>query len=99
MAKYYISNKAVEDLSSIWEYTLETWSESQADIYYRELINAIRGIAERPCFFDREYVEIHQGLFARQCKKHLVFYKLDSAGVVEIVRILHERMDITRRLQ
>lgn len=50
MVKYYISNKAVEDLSSIWEYTLETWSEAQADIYYRELINAIKGIAERPFF-------------------------------------------------
>lgn len=98
MAKYYISQKAVEDLSSIWEYTLETWSESQADTYYRELINTIRDIAERPCFLDREYVEIHHGLFCRRCKKHMVFYRLDNIGEVEVVRILHERMDIGRRL-
>ena len=27
MAKYHLSNKAVDDLDSIWLYTLETWSE------------------------------------------------------------------------
>lgn len=80
MAKYHISNKAVEDLSSIWKYTLENWSELQADIYYRELVNTFKSIAERPCFFDREYVEIHSGLFSRKCKKHLVFYRFDING-------------------
>lgn len=98
MAKYHISNKAVDDLSSIWEYTLVTWSESQADVYYQELIDTFNDIAKRPCFLDKEYVEIHTGLFCRKCNKHLVFYKLDDIGEVEIVRILHERMDITRRL-
>lgn len=97
MAKYHISNKAVEDLSSIWEYTLETWSEPQADIYYRELVNTFNGISERPCFFDKEYVEIHHGLFCRKCKKHLIFYTLDDNGEIEIVRILHERMDIAHK--
>lgn len=99
MTKYHISNKAVEDLSAIWEYTLETWSESQADIYYRELVNTFKGISERPCFFDKEYVEIQPGLFCRKCKKHLVFYRLDDNDEVEIIRILHERMDIPYKFQ
>ena len=34
MPKVRYSNKAVEDLSSIWEYTLSEWSETQADEYY-----------------------------------------------------------------
>nr|MBR2109993.1 type II toxin-antitoxin system RelE/ParE family toxin [Alistipes sp.] len=33
MAKYHLTNKAVEDLSNIWEYTVDTWSERQADDY------------------------------------------------------------------
>lgn len=33
MASYVLTNKAVEDLSSIWEYTFDTWSERQADKY------------------------------------------------------------------
>ena len=35
MAKYRFTRKAVEDLSDIWHYTLETWSQKQADRYYR----------------------------------------------------------------
>ena len=41
MAKYFLTNKAVEDLSKIYEYTFELWSQNQADKYYEEqpLIN------------------------------------------------------------
>lgn len=98
MAKYYITRKAAEDLSSIWEYTLKTWSESQADIYYHELKKTFEGIVERPTFYDREYIEIKPGLYGRRCKKHIVFYKLVGGGDIEIIRILHERMDIECRL-
>ena len=38
MAKYLITNKAVEDLSKIWEYTFDNWSEDQADKYYSSKI-------------------------------------------------------------
>ncbi len=38
MAKYKLTNKAVEDLSKIWDYTFEVWSEQQADKYYDGLI-------------------------------------------------------------
>ena len=34
MAKYDITKEATEDLFRIWEYTMETWSEEQADTYY-----------------------------------------------------------------
>ena len=33
MAKYHLTNKAVDDLSEIWDYTYEVWSENQADKY------------------------------------------------------------------
>ena len=32
MAEYYFTNKAVDDLSEIWDYPIETWSEMQAEI-------------------------------------------------------------------
>ncbi|MDR6920468.1 plasmid stabilization system protein ParE [Chryseobacterium sp. 2987] len=32
MAQFFLSNKAVEDLSRIYEYAYEFWSDSQADI-------------------------------------------------------------------
>ena len=33
MAKYSLTNKAVEDLTNIWDYTFEKWNENQADKY------------------------------------------------------------------
>ena len=37
MAKYELTHKAVEDLAKIWEYTIDNWSEKQADKYYNSL--------------------------------------------------------------
>ena len=34
MAKYRITNKAVNDLENIWKYTMDTWPERLADTYY-----------------------------------------------------------------
>ena len=38
---YSISRKAIEDLENIWLYTLEKWSEKQADRYYGLIIDEI----------------------------------------------------------
>ena len=40
MAKLYFTNKAIEDLEAIWAYTVKTWSENQAEIYYSLLIDS-----------------------------------------------------------
>jgi len=37
MGKYKLSNKAVDDLTQIWNYTFNKWSEKQADKYYNML--------------------------------------------------------------
>lgn len=42
MAKYILTNKAVEDLSEIWDYTFEVWSEAQADQYYYILLDSCK---------------------------------------------------------
>lgn len=62
MAKYRFTRKAVEDLSDIWHYTLETWSQKQADRYYRMLIECCRNIAEHP-LAGRHYAEVAEGVY------------------------------------
>ena len=34
MAKYHFTNKALDDLIDIWDYTVEEWSQNQAEKYY-----------------------------------------------------------------
>jgi toxin ParE1/3/4 len=48
MGIYYLSNKAVEDLSEIWEYTFDVWSEDQADKYYEFLLSTCQELAHNP---------------------------------------------------
>ena len=46
MASYTLTNKAVQDLSAIWEYTVDTWSEKQADKYYFMLLDTCQDLAD-----------------------------------------------------
>ena len=97
MANYQLTNKAVEDLDSIWLYTCEVWSEKQADQYYHDLIAACESICKESFNADKEYAEIQSGLKCRPCRMHLIFYKYSSEDLVTIIRILHESMDITSK--
>ena len=98
MAKLRFTRKAVEDLTGIWNYTADAWSESQADEYYGMLIAACRRIAENPSAAGRRYDEVAEGLFGVKAGRHILFYRSADSGGVEIVRILHERMDLKTKI-
>jgi toxin ParE1/3/4 len=98
MAKYRFSNKAVEDLSDIWNYTFETWSENQADKYYKMLTNFCKEIAENPSLGEN-YEEVTEHLFGFKASKHIIFYRIIAEDEIEVVRILHERMDLRNRIR
>ncbi len=97
MAEYKLTNKAVEDLSKIWEYTFEIWSEQQADKYYDELISNCKEIAENPDS-GKIYEGISKQLLGIKANRHIILYRTLSENFVEITRILHERMDLKKRI-
>lgn len=97
MSKYKLTNKAVEDLSKIWEYTFEVWSENQADKYYDELILNCEEIAKNPDL-GKNYEGISDKLFGFKANRHIIFYRIFCEDYVEITRILHERMDLKKRI-
>ena len=98
MAKYVLSNKAVEDLSKIWEYTYEVWSESQADKYYELLTNSFQELVQNPDL-GKNYDEIDRAILGLRVGKHVVFYRLTQFSDIEILRILHQRMDFKNRIE
>ena len=97
MAKYHLTNKAVNDLAEIWNYTFENWSENQADKYYHLLVDSFNDIANKPKI-GRVYNGIIPNLKGFQVGKHIVFYREIDKKEIEIIRILHERMDLRNRL-
>lgn len=97
MAKYYLTNKAVEDLTKIWEYTYKKWSEQQADKYYVMLISNCNEIAKNPTI-GKKYVEIIPELCGLRANRYIIFYREIKQDKIEIIRILHGRMDLKKRL-
>ncbi len=97
MAKYELTNKAVADLSKIWDYTFEVWSEKQADKYYEILISNFQEIANKPSL-GNNYDGITLNLLGIKANRHIIFYRTINENYVEITRILHERMDLKKRI-
>ena len=97
MAEFRLTNKAVEDLSTIWGYKFEVWSERQADKYYESLISNCQEIEDNPQL-GKNYDGISQNLLGLKTNRHIIFYRTLNENYVEITRILHERMDLKKRI-
>ncbi|MBQ0734827.1 type II toxin-antitoxin system RelE/ParE family toxin [Aquimarina celericrescens] len=97
MAKYELTNKAVEDLTGIWEYTIEKWSEQQADRYYNLLLDSFQDIANNP-ELGKNYDGIKNDLFGLKTNRHIIFYRKRIGQPIEITRILHGQMDLKNRI-
>lgn len=74
MANYKLTNKAVIDLSEIWDYTIETWSEKQAEKYYELLISSCQEIAKNPSL-GKNYQGVTENLFGIKVSRHVIFYR------------------------
>ena len=98
MAKIRLSRKAIADLDGIWEYTVQTWSEDQAVVYYRQIYNAIQSLDSIPLFLEKKYDIVKPGVLGYRVGHHVIFYKRDKDGTISVDRILHERMDYQRQL-
>lgn len=98
MASYHLTKKASEDLKHIWNYTFDTWSENQADHYFYMLLDSCQDIADGKVY-GKQYDGIYPGLLGIRAGKHIIFYRITDQDIVEIDRILHERMDLGNRIK
>lgn len=98
MANFLLTNKAVDDLSEIWNYTFEEWSESQADKYYFQLLSDCKELAKNQNL-GKNYSEISKEIFGYKSGRHIIFYRKIDKETIEITRFLHSQMDLKNRIQ
>jgi toxin ParE1/3/4 len=98
MAKYKLTNKAVDDLAQIWNYSFDKWSENQADKYYKMLLDNCGVVAFNP-EIGKNYSIIIENLLGFKAGRHIIFYRKSAADEIEIIRILHEQMDLRNRIK
>ncbi|HSD13810.1 MAG TPA: type II toxin-antitoxin system RelE/ParE family toxin [Flavobacterium sp.] len=97
MTKYHFTNKALDDLIDIWDYTVEVWSENQAEKYYNLLMASCADLANNPKF-GKPYEIILENVLGYKCGEHIIFYHEISKNEIEIIRILHGMMDLKKQI-
>lgn len=88
---------ATRDLEAIATYTKQQWGVRQAQRYIATLRIDIESLADFPMRHALYHNSEGQEFRKLSSGHHLVFYTVDQ-DMVQVIRILHERMDIDRHL-
>jgi toxin ParE1/3/4 len=96
---WFLTPLATAQLADIYNYTLQTWGEDQADTYVQAILNTFDAVSKDPTL-GRPIASQHEviGRYVR-CGKHFVYWQSFSDGSFGIAAILHERMLKTDRLR
>jgi toxin ParE1/3/4 len=97
VSRYLLSPAAQSDLEHIWDYTRQRWDADQAEEYLRELQRAIERAAANPRV-GRSCDEIRPGYLKLVAGSHMLFYRVTADGAIDVVRVLHQRMDVDHHL-
>lgn len=88
--------QAERDLLDIWVHTFGEWGELQADQYLEDLGQAMQLLAEQPLMC-RERVEFSPSVRIHRHAHHLIVYLAVSGGI-NVIRVLHQSMDVSGHL-
>lgn len=99
MKRYFVQPNASARLEDIYRFTLQRFGPAQADRYLDGAFALFEDIAARRIIWRRIPREFGVDGFFTRYRSHFVFWKLRSDGQIAIVAILHQRMDMARRLQ
>jgi len=94
--KLTVGRRASADIINIWEYTAGEHGSEAADNYIRELDAAMQMAAKYPKI-GTDCANIRKGYRRMLAGSHLLYYIAHKTGI-EVIRVLHVRMDATRHL-
>jgi toxin ParE1/3/4 len=90
---FTLTKRALVDLVGIGSYTQKHWGREQRNDYLTMLDSCFQRLAADP-LTGKNCSEIRQGYRKMNAGSHVIFYRQKRSGKIEIVRILHGRMDI-----
>jgi toxin ParE1/3/4 len=94
--RFALTPRARADIDDIWDHTARRWGADQAQSYVRQLAHHMALIANQPGL-GNACPEIRAAYHRFPSGAHMLFYRITEDGV-EIIRILHARMDVQRHL-
>ena len=98
MNGYALSRAAQADLDGIWDYTEQTWSAEQAERYTAMIRDTCVALATgRKTGKPAERFKV--GYLMQSVGSHFIFYTVTAYGVIQVIRILRQRMEIASHLR
>ena len=94
MPSFILTNLAKADLKEIGHYTQVQWGREQRVLYLNMLDVCFQHLAANP-LKGKDCSDIRDGYRKLNAGSHLIFYRQNTFDIIEIVRILHGRIDIT----
>jgi toxin ParE1/3/4 len=95
--RYVLSPAAAADLEQIWDYTCQRWGGDQAETYVREIQRAIDRIVDNP-LIGQSCDEVRASYRRHAVGSHTLYYRIASGDLIDVVRVLHNWMDVDRHL-
>jgi toxin ParE1/3/4 len=99
--RYVLSPLALQDLSDIWDYSDSQWGADQADTHLLAIHVACQMLVTAVSngrLAGQSADHIRTGYRKQIVGSHLVFFRSNAVGVVDVVRILNQRMDVSAHL-
>jgi toxin ParE1/3/4 len=113
MARFRLARPAQVDLANILSTSADRWGPDGRKRYEAVLAAAMRQVAAEPDgplskqrpelragirSFHLRHARVSAGVARVKQPVHVLYYRIDREGVIEIVRVLHERMEPKRHL-
>ena len=91
---YRLSSRAEADLAEIWVYSAGQWNIEQADRYVDALVGRFDWLCDNSSLW-KPRPDIAEGLYSYPQQSHVIYFRAhsDEPAVIEIVRVLHGRME------
>jgi toxin ParE1/3/4 len=96
VSSFRLTPAARNDLIEIWKYTAHFWSPEQAEKYLLEIETCLNLLADNPDLAGNR-PEIREGCYSFPSGQHVIFF-LKGESQIQIIGILHGRMDVDARL-
>ena len=97
MLKLKLSPQAITDLEEIYEFSLTSWGLKRTEAYIDEMYDAMISICENPEIGSIYYFK--EGNYRKlNINRHMIFYRFNHMDCI-VLRILHERMDLKKKLK
>ena len=95
---FKLTNSAKTDLKRIALFTKKEWGREQRNLYIKQFDDAFHMLADTP-LVGKTCDHIKTGYKKFPIGSHTIFYKNETISSIEIVRILHKRMDVELNFQ